>query len=147
MRLIATGGIIGIAVVLGACAWAVLRWPRLDTVETGRTPEYPDLRPRDYPASEAEVGRAVKATLDRLGWQFVGSGRGPGGSEVQASTRGRVLPTDHALTIRIQRLGARTRVSVAARSRSVRWDFGENARLIEKFLPALDQELSATQRR
>ena len=60
-----------LALALGVVAWAVLRWPHLDTVETGRTPEYPDLRPRDYPASEAEVSRAVKAALDRLGWQFV----------------------------------------------------------------------------
>lgn len=130
-----------VVVALGACAWAVLRWPHLDEVETGRTPEYPDLRPHDYAASEAEVSRAVKATLDRLGWQFVGSGRGPEGSAVQASTRGRVLPTDHDITIRIIRLGTRTRVSVRAHSRTLRWDFGENARLIEKFLPALDEEV------
>jgi hypothetical protein len=32
-----------LAVVVGSVAWAVLRWPHLDTVETGRTPEYPDL--------------------------------------------------------------------------------------------------------
>jgi hypothetical protein len=130
-----------LAVLVGACAWAVLRWPHLDTVETGRTPEYPELRPRDYAASEADVSRAVKATLDRVGWQFVGSGRGPGGSEVRATTRGRVLPTEHEVTIRIQRLGARTRVSVAAHSRTFQWDFGEDARLIEGFLPVLDEEV------
>jgi hypothetical protein len=130
-----------LAVLVGACSWAVLRWPHLDTVETGRTPEYPELRPRDYAASEADVSRAVKATLDRVGWQFVGSGRGPGGSEVRATTRGRVLPTEHEVTIRIQRLGARTRVSVAAHSRTFQWDFGEDARLIEGFLPVLDEEV------
>jgi hypothetical protein len=130
-----------IAVLLGAAAWAVLRWPHLDTVETGRTPEYPELRPRDYSASEPEVSRAVKAALDRVGWPFVGSGRGPGGSEVKATARGTVLPTQHEITVRIQRLGARTRVSVAAHSRTFQWDFGENARLIEKFLPALDEEV------
>ena len=130
-----------LTVLVGAAAWAVLRWPHLDTVETGRTPEYPELQPRDYMATEAEVSRAVKAALDRVGWQFIGSGRGPGGSEVKAQARGRVLPTDHEVTIRIQRLGARTRVSVAAHSRTFQWDFGENARLIEKFLPALDEEI------
>ncbi len=41
----------------------------------------------------------------------------------------------------MQRLGARTRVSVAAHSRSLQWDFGEDARLIERFLPALDEEI------
>ena len=35
-----------VVVVLAATAWAVLRWPHLDTVETGRTPEYPELQPR-----------------------------------------------------------------------------------------------------
>ena len=127
--------------VLGAGAWAVLRWPHLDAVETGRTPEYPALQPRDYAASEAEVGRAAKAAVESLGWDFMGAGRGRGGSEVQASTRGRILPTDHAVTIRIQRLGARTRVSVAARSKSLPWDFGENARLVEQYLSALDAQL------
>jgi hypothetical protein len=130
-----------LALLVGAAAWAVLRWPHLDTVETGRTPEYPELRPRDYIATEAEVSRAVKAALDRVGWQFVGAGRGPGGSEVQARARGTVLPTQHEITIRIQRLGARTRVSVAAHSRTFQWDFGENARLIQKLLPALDEEV------
>jgi len=130
-----------LALALGVAAWAVLRWPHLDTVETGRTPEYPDLRPRDYPASEAEVSRAVKATLDRLGWQFVGAGRGQGGSEVQATARGVVLPTEHDLLVRIQRLGPRTRVSVRAHDRSLGWDFGEDARLVEKLLAALDEEV------
>ncbi len=130
-----------VAALLGAAAWAVLRWPRLDTVETGRTPEYPDLRPRDYAAAEAEVGRAVRAALDRLGWRFVAAGRGPGGSEVQASTRGAVLPTEHDVTVRIQRMGARTRVSVRAHGRTLGWDFGEDARLIERFFAALDEEV------
>jgi hypothetical protein len=60
---------------------------------------------------------------------------------VKATARGTVLPTQHEITVRIQRLGARTRVSVAAHSRTFQWDFGENARLIEKFLPALDEEV------
>ena len=130
------------AVVIGAAAWAVLRWPHLDTVETGRTPEYPDLRPRDYAASDNEVTRAVKAAVDRLGWRFVGAGRGPGGNEVQASTRGAVLPTEHEVTVRIQRLGTRTRVSVRAHGRTLAWDFGEDARVIERFLSALDEEVA-----
>jgi hypothetical protein len=127
--------------VLGAGAWAVLRWPHLDAVETGRTPEYPELRPRDYAPSEAETSRAVKAAVEALGWEFMGAGRGPGGSEVQASARGRILPTGHAVTVRIQRLGARTRVSTLARSRDLGWDFGENARIIEQFQAALDAQL------
>jgi hypothetical protein len=130
-----------LAVVLGAAAWAALRWPHLDTVETGRTPEYSDLRPREYAAAEPEVNRAVKATLDRLGWQFVGAGRGPTGGEVQATTRGRMPPTEHEITVRLQRTGTRTRVSVRAHDRTLPWDFGEDARLIERFLGELDGEI------
>ena len=130
-----------LAAVVGAAAWAVLRWPHLDTVETGRTPEYPGLRPRDYAAGEAQVGKAVRAALDHLGWTFVGAGRGPGGSEIQARARGAVLPLDHEVSIRLQRLGSRTRVSVRSRSPSLRWDFGENARQVEKLLAALDTEM------
>jgi len=130
-----------VALALGVVAWAVLRWPHLDTVETGRTPEYPDLRPRDYAVAEGEVSRAVKASVERLGWQFVGAGRGAGGSEVQASTRGVVLPSQHDLTVRIQRLGSRTRVSVRAHSRTLGWDFGEDGRVIERFLATLDEEV------
>jgi hypothetical protein len=131
-----------LAVVLGAAAWAVLRWPHLDTVETGRTPEYPDLKPRDYAAPEADVTRAVKATVEKLDWRFIGAGRGPGGNEVQASARGAVLPTEHDVTVRIQRLGSRTRVSVRAHGRTLAWDFGEDARVIERFLSALDEEMA-----
>ena len=130
-----------LAAVLGAGAWAVLRWPHIGAVETGGTAEYPELRPREYAASEAEVSRAVKAAVASLGWEFMGAGRGPGGSEVQASARGRILPTGHSVTIRIQRVGTRTRVSVASRSRDLAWDFGENARLIEQLQAALDAQI------
>jgi hypothetical protein len=131
-----------VVVVLAAAAWAVLRWPHLDTVETGRTPEYPELQPREYAASEAQVARAVRAAVDKLGWQFVGGGRGPGGSEVQARARG-TLPLENEVSIRTQRAGGRMRVSVRSHSPSLPWDLGENARLVEKFLGALDAEMSA----
>ncbi len=128
--------------LLAVAAWAVLRWPHLDTVETGRTPEYPELQPRDYPASEAQVSRAVRAAIDSLGWQFVGGGRGPGGSEVQARARG-LLPVQNEVSIRIQRVSGRTRVIVRAHSPRLPWDLGENARLIEKFQAALDAQMTA----
>jgi hypothetical protein len=131
-----------VVLVIGAAAWAVVRWPHLDAVETGRTPEYPALTPREYAASEAEVDRAVKAALGALGWPVMGTGRGPGGSEVQAQARGRLVPLPHDVSVRTQRAGGRTRVSVRSRGRTLKWDFGENARLIERFLAALDAEMA-----
>ena len=88
------------------------------------------------------MSRAVKAALDRVGWQFVGSGRGPGGSEVQARARG-VLPVENEVSIRIQRVSGRTRVIVRSHSPKLPWDLGENARLIEKFQAALDAQMTA----
>ena len=55
-----------LAAVLGALAWAVLRWPHVDTVETGHSPEYPELRPRDYAAAEPETSRAVTGSIPFL---------------------------------------------------------------------------------
>jgi hypothetical protein len=138
--------ILALLALAGAAAWATLRWPHLDTVETGKTPEYPALQPRDYAASEAEVMRAARATIDSLGWTHVASGSGRGGSEIQAQTRGAVLPTGYLVSVRVQRVSGRTRVSVLSRSRTLPWDFGENARLIEAFLAALDRDLALTPR-
>jgi hypothetical protein len=33
--------------LVGGAIWAFTSWPRLTEVETGKTPEYPDLRGRD----------------------------------------------------------------------------------------------------
>ena len=44
------------ALVAGAVV-AATRWPRINEVETGRTPEYPDLRDREYAAPEAAVAQ------------------------------------------------------------------------------------------
>ena len=126
-----------VAVVLAATAW-----PRLSDVETGRTPEYPDLRPRDYAAGEEAVMKAAKRCLERLPrWSFVGAGSGPAGSEVRALHATRVFGFKDDVTIRIRREGERTRVSVRSRSRVGAWDFGQNARNVRELLGELDRSL------
>ena len=112
---------------------AVTRWPRINQVETGRTPEYPHLREREYSASEAVVGRAAKAAVEALpGWTLVGAGAGRGGTAVQAlATRAGFLKTE--MTIAIRRQGAKTVVRTLARSTFGPWDFGQGARHIEAF--------------
>ena len=73
-----------IAVVAGI-VWALTSWPRLREAETGKTPEYPELRVRDYSSAESVVVKAAKAAVERLpGWTLVGSGSGPGGGEIRA---------------------------------------------------------------
>jgi uncharacterized protein (DUF1499 family) len=133
------------AMVLAAVlagAWSYLHWPRLNEVETGRTPEYPDLRVRDFMAGEDRIAKAARATVERLPrWTFVAAGRGPGGTEIQAVARTRVLRLEDDVTIRIRREGGRTRVHVRSKSRSGSADFGQNARNIRLFLTELDREL------
>ena len=132
-----------LALVAGAVA-AFLAWPRLNTVETGLTPEYPDLQPREYAASEQEVTRAVKAAIGHLPrFELVGAGAGRGGSEVQAVATTRVLRFKDDVNARIRREGGKTRVSVRSKSRVGSIDFGQNARNVRELLAALDQEMSA----
>jgi uncharacterized protein (DUF1499 family) len=130
-------------ILLAAAAFLVLRWPRMNDVETGRTPEYPDLQVREYAQGEQAVLKATqKAVVSLPRFTFVAAGSGPGGAEVQAVATTRVFKFKDDLTVRIHRQGARTRVSVRSRSRVGKWDFGQNARNIREFQAALDQQLA-----
>jgi hypothetical protein len=121
---------------------ALSSWPRLNDVETGRTPEYPDLKAREYAASEARVVSAVKDAMARLpGWTLLGSGRGPEGSAVTGVRTGPPLSFKDEVTVRIRRQSGVTRVSVRSRSRFAKFDFGQNARNIRELLAELDRSL------
>lgn len=127
----------------GAVAFGVTRWPLLKEVETGRTPEYPDLQPRAYVQTEAAVARAARAALGRLPrFAFVGAGSGRGGSELQALATAPLIPVKSDVTVRIKREKGATRVSVRSKSRSGPVDLGQNARNVREFLAALDHELT-----
>jgi hypothetical protein len=129
-----------VAVVIGLVL-AVTHWPRLDRVETGRTPEYPDLRVRDYGASEAKVDKAARAAIAALPrWTTIGGGKGPGGSEILAEAA-TLIGMKYDVAVRIRREGGRTTVSVLSRSRALPWDFGQNARNIRAFLAELDRQM------
>lgn len=128
-------------VVAGAVA-AFLAWPRLNMVETGRTPEYPDLQPREYAAGEQRVTEALKAAAGRLSrFAFVGAGRGPGGSEVHYVASTPVLRFKDDVNVRIRREGAKTKVTVRSKSRMGTMDFGQNARNVRELMAALDREM------
>lgn len=131
-------GLLVIALVAGA-AVAATRWPRINVVETGRTPEYPELREREYAAPEAAVGRAAKGAVAALpGWSFVGAGQGPGGTSIQALATN-PAPVKTEMTITIRRQGGKTVVRVRARSTFGPWDFGQGVRHIQAFLAELDR--------
>ncbi|HET8648339.1 MAG TPA: DUF1499 domain-containing protein [Vicinamibacteria bacterium] len=142
------GRLLLLLAVGGAAAFAFTRYPVLNDVETGKTPEYPDLQPRAYAQGEAAVAKAARAALDKLPrFAFVGAGSGRGGSELQALATAPVVPVKSDVTVRIKRERGATRVSVRSRSRSGPFDLGQNARNVREFLAALDQQLEAARGR
>jgi uncharacterized protein (DUF1499 family) len=131
-----------VVAVVAAAAVAATRWPRLNDVETGRTPEYPELRDREFAASEAAVLRAATHAVEALpGWTFVGAGQGKGGTQLQALATG-TLRQESDVNVAIHRQGGKTVVRVRSRSRFGPWDFGEGARNIEAFFAELDRQMA-----
>lgn len=135
------GQLLGLAVVAGA-VWAFAAWPRINDVETGRTPEYSDLQVKAYVAGEEKVSRAVQETIRRLPrWTLVGVGRGPAGTSIQAVHETRLFRFKDDVSVRIWREGGYTRVSIRSRSRIGKSDFGQNARNIRELARELDAQM------
>ena len=130
------------AILIGGAVVAT-RWPQISDVTTGETPEYPDLIAQRFTAGEERVTRAAKAAVAALpGWELIGSGRGPGGSELQAVATTRVLRFKDDVTIRIRRREGLTEVTVRSRSRVGKGDFGQNARNVRAFQAELERQMS-----
>jgi hypothetical protein len=135
-------GWLAMAALLGALLWALSTWPLVNVVETGRTPEYPDLRVRTYSATPARIGAAVRDALaGHTRWTLVGSGEGPAGVVVSVVHETALLPLKEDVTVTARRSGGRTVVSVRSQSRAGPWDLGQNARNIRQILQVLDGEL------
>jgi uncharacterized protein (DUF1499 family) len=133
---------LGLLVVVLGVGWVVTAWPRLNDVETGRTPEYPDLQVSTYAASPGRVAEALKEALDsRPRWTVVGSGQGPGGTVMTAVHQTRLFRFEDDVTVSIRRRDGSTTVSVRSQSRIGEWDFGQNARNVRELLEVLDAEL------
>ena len=133
-------------VVLAAAAAVIgvglTRWPLINDVETGRTPQYSDLQVQRFSAPEERVTRAARAAVAALpGWELVGSGRGPGGAEIQAVARTRVLRFKDDVTVRIRRREGASEVAVRSKSRVGKGDFGQNARNIRAFQAEMERQM------
>jgi uncharacterized protein (DUF1499 family) len=130
----------GLAVI--AVVAAAVTWPRINVVETGRTPEYPDLVPRSFRASPERVVDAAEASLAELPrWSLKGTASGAMGFALQAERRTRVFRFVDEVTIRVKPAGEGSEVSVRSASRLGKWDFGQNARNVRELLAALDARL------
>lgn len=135
--------VVALLAVLAVAAVLVFAWPRINTVETGQTPEYPDLKVREYRASQEQAVKAVRESLANLPrWSYVGTGSGPQAVVVQAVHSTRVFGFKDDVAVTLKPLdGTRTQVSIRSHSRVGHWDFGQNARNVRELIADLDRRL------
>ncbi len=133
--LAAVGAVAVLAVV------ALLRsWPVINIVETGNTPEYPDLLPKSYQAGKSRVFDAALRAVGRTPrWTLVLSQPEQGSIRVEAKTLLLRFVDDIAISVAEQ--GGGTVVNVRSASRVGRSDFGQNARNIRAFFAELDRQM------
>lgn len=131
--------VVGAAIILGGLG--LLRaWPAINVVETGKTPEYPDIVPLVYRAEAAQVLDAVLHAVHRLPrWSLVAYR--PETAEVRAEATSRLFKFVDDVLIRVTGRDEGVAVEVRSASRIGRGDFGQNARNIRAFFDVLDQEM------
>lgn len=134
---------VAVGVVITAILVAASIWPVISEVETGETPEYPEIRPQYY---TAEPGRVFDATRDAVESmpraRISSSNRNEYRLECVRSSY--VFGFEFDLTVSVESVTQFvTRVHVASRSRFGRGDLGQNARNIRRFFRALDERLGA----
>jgi len=130
---------LGSTVVLGVVA-VFNMWPTINIVETGKTPEYPDVVPRPYPTSKDRVLDAAVQAVGRMPrWTLVSSR--PEHGEIRAEATTRLFRFVDDVTIHCVEQKGVTAVNVRSASRVGRGDFGQNARNIRAFFAELDRQM------
>ncbi len=136
------GGMATVVVVaMIVTAWT---WPILNEVETGATPEYPELQPHYYSTEPARIHEEAKAAVEELQrWEVVDAD--PASLRVDAERTTRLGFVDD-ITIRAEPVTEFvSRVHVRSASRVGQADLGQNARNINEFFDELQQRLGAVQ--
>lgn len=134
---------VAVAVVVVAVLVASAIWPVINVVETGATPEYPDVRPHYYSADPKRVfSEAIEAVGDVERMEVVEVKRGE--RVIEATRETALLGFVDDITITVSPVTEFvTAVNVRSASRVGKGDFGQNARNIEAYLQALDERLGA----
>ena len=127
---------------IGAGVLVIRSWPMINIVETGRTPEYPDIQPRIYHKPAAEVFDAALHVVNCLPrWSLIGYDEKQG--DIQAESRTVLWRFVDDVRVRVRSREGATVVDVRSASRVGRGDFGQNARRIRGFLEELDRQLAS----
>jgi uncharacterized protein (DUF1499 family) len=132
-----------VAIVVTGLLVAASIWPVINEVETGATPEYPELQPRYYNADPERVFAQSRDAIDSMPrWNVVSAESAS--HTIQATHETYVFGFIDDVTIWIEPVTEFvTRVRVRSASRVGQGDFGQNARNIRSFFSALDDRLGA----
>lgn len=115
-------------------------WPPINDVQTGATPQYPDLRPQKFDRPYDRVFDEALATAQAEGWEITLQDRQQG--EIRAVATTTLLRFKDDVTVILARVEQGTTVNVRSRSRIGKSDLGANARRIRRFQSALAERMA-----
>ncbi len=135
------GGIVGILITGVLIAGAI--WPVINEVETGETPEYPDIQPQYYSSAPDKVFREIRAGIEQMNrWKVVEASREE--LTIEATRKTLVFRFVDDITVWIESVtDSVTRVDVRSASRLGEGDFGQNARNIRALFAELDRRIGS----
>ncbi len=131
-----------VAIFVAAVLITTSIWPVINTVETGRTPQYPDVQPQYYTAEPTRIFEETRDGLTALE-SFEITNTDPATFMLAAEHHG-VFGLISDITINIQPVTEFvTQVNIKSSNRLGRGDLGQNARNIQTVFEELDQRLGA----
>lgn len=135
------GGIVGILITGILIAGAI--WPVINEVETGETPEYPDIQPQYYSSAPDKVFREIRAGIEEMSrWKVVDASRED--LTLKATRKTLIFRFVDDITVWIEPATDNvTRVDVRSASRLGEGDFGQNARNIRALFAELDRRIGS----
>lgn len=134
---IVLGGLITIMLVTAAI------WPVINRVETGATPEYPEIQPLYYSATPQRVFDEVKTGVGELE-RFEVLNADDATMRLQAIAAMPVLGLEHDIEVRVEPVTEFvTRVHTISTSHTGKGDLGQNTRNILAVQEELEQRLGA----
>jgi uncharacterized protein (DUF1499 family) len=135
--------IVGIILLAGSPFLLGVIWPRINDVQTGKTPQYADLQPQRFNQPAEKVFAAALEVSRAEGWEVRETKPEQGIIEAIATTRLFKFKDDVTITVTKENAGevSATIVNVRSKSRIGKGDMGTNARRIRSFQAELAKKL------
>lgn len=111
-----------------------------------QTESYPDVTGRRYEQAPQRIAEQIDALLEERGWPVTARHAGSeatGATTIEAVATSFLLGFKSDVAIRIEDDAGATLVDMRSASRYGRYDLGDNARRIRRFLTDLDQRVAA----